>query len=139
MTDWRGDVYLTVICVLMQHQTICSDYFAELGSVEHEKQWSQYRTPWNSERHRDRTRQFAFVDDLLCPVLNKRCKPANREHYQSAHRAARVATAGFCGQHSRRLRTDVQMYRCTDRCTVIVMRVIVMICCLSVVCNASVL
>ena len=88
---------------------MCGDYFAELGSVEHEKQWSQYRTLWNPERHRDRTRQFAFVDDLL----NKRCKPIKNttsqptEQLQSLQQNAVVnAVEGF-GQIQQRQQSDL--------------------------------
>ena len=58
----------------MQRQTVCGENFAELGGVQHENEWPQYTALWDPGRHRDRTRQFGFVDDLLCPILNESCK-----------------------------------------------------------------
>jgi len=66
----------------MQRQAVCGDNFAELGGVQHEKEWSQYRALWDPERHRDRTRSNGqaimfyscdlFFRALICEAEERR-------------------------------------------------------------------
>jgi len=75
-TDWWRDVNLTVVCILVELETMPSNDVAELSSI-HNK---QYRSKNGTLRYiildKLRFRQLAFACNLLTPACNKWRYPA---------------------------------------------------------------